>query len=191
MRGEAAAIASTFTRPRGLSIWTSSPIGRERSVSRSSCVSSWSTKWTSAAVSTFGIITQSSAAPARGTTWSEIAEAPRRLHPVHAHDLRPGRPGPDPAAPGRRARASRRSSRAARRRPRGRRRPGRQAVVAAFASIFSLEPGTARQERRRRTGLPANLADDLEELDAEAVRIDHVHGEPSFVRPASSPAPAR
>src|SRR4051812_21736421 len=53
--------------------------------------------------------------------------------------------------------------------------------VAAFASIFSLDPGTARHDRRRRTGSAATLLD-FEELDREAVGVDHVHGEPPLVR---------
>ncbi len=69
IRGEAAAISSTFTRPLAFSICASMPI---RPTSRptvfSICVSSMSSACTCAASCTLGSITQSRLAPAPSTT---------------------------------------------------------------------------------------------------------------------------
>ena len=68
-RGEAAAIASTFTRPLAFSIWASMPIRpTSKPIVFSIWVSSRSSATTCSASCTFGSMMQSRFAPAPSTT---------------------------------------------------------------------------------------------------------------------------
>ena len=110
--------------------------------------STCATKWIWAALSTFGTITQSSASPAPATTPSRSSRhqgVPTTLirtarvcgHPLTAQRVDDQLPGRIVLPSG--ATASSRS-----------RNTWSAGSVAAFRSIFSLEPGTARHERRTR-----------------------------------------
>ena len=109
------------------------------------------------ASSTLGIMMQSRFAPAPPTTSIDVAQAPLGGDAVDAHD--PGLAAVVVRAERRRRRspatASFSSGETASSRSRNTWSAG---SVAALASIFSDEPGTARQERRSRTGLPSARA---------------------------------
>jgi hypothetical protein len=152
-RGEAAAMASTFTRPAAFSICASMPIPPTGSpTALSTWVSVRSSHWTCAASTTLGSITQSRLAPAPSTT----SITSRYVHGVVRSLTRTTRVRP-PQSPSFSAatmflRASgfasgaTASSRS--------RKTWSAGSVRALSSIFRLDPGTARQDRRGRPAAP-------------------------------------
>ena len=148
-RSLAAQISSTLMSPRAVSICASMPTWRlaagdlldlgEQQVERDHV---------GRASRTFGSISSSSRSDRVADDLDHVAVRPLRVPRVHAHAqdalaevelLIASRPWP-----------ARPASRAARRRLRGRGTPCRRREPGAFPSIFSLEPGTDRHERRGR-----------------------------------------
>src|SRR5438067_5265663 len=154
-RGEAAQISSTLMRPRVVSIWASMPTLAARPVVVSIWVSSMSRACTSAALCTLGSISSSSRSEAFSTMWMTS----RYVHLVSQALTRTQRTL-SPQSPSlmaltalsRAASFSRGATESSR---------SRKTMSAArpwaLSSIFSLEAGTARQERRGRWRLRSDM----------------------------------